>query len=176
MGLEAVTHISDLNIANPLAGDPKSEGDDHIRNIKIALKTDFPNINGVVSATDEELSGLAIANLAEAFASIVAGTDWSLVGTSLRKITKDFAVLSLNATPTAGTAGTSIATLPVGYRPGAITYAAATFIDLSTGIAYSGYVQIGAAGGVSFFTGSATPFPPAAIGDKVLANVVLKLA
>lgn len=56
MGLETVTHISDLNASNPAASDAKSQGDDHIRNIKTALKTDFPNINGVVSASDEELS------------------------------------------------------------------------------------------------------------------------
>lgn len=56
MGLESVTHISDLNVANPTTSDGLSQGDDHIRNLKTALKTDFPNINGVVSASDEDLS------------------------------------------------------------------------------------------------------------------------
>jgi len=56
MALESVTHISDLNDANPTISDGLSEGDDHIRNIKTALTTDFPNINGVVSASDEDLS------------------------------------------------------------------------------------------------------------------------
>ena len=58
MALESVTHISDLVVTNPTATDGLSQGDDHIRNIKSALKTDFPNINGVVSATDEQLSAL----------------------------------------------------------------------------------------------------------------------
>lgn len=56
MALESVTHISDLVPTNPTSADPKSDGDNHLRNIKLALKTDFPNINGVVSASDEELS------------------------------------------------------------------------------------------------------------------------
>jgi len=59
MSLEAVTHISDLDINNPVgASDPKSQGDDHIRNIKSALKTDFPNINGAVTGTPAELNGV----------------------------------------------------------------------------------------------------------------------
>jgi len=56
MALETVTHISDLNVSNPTATDGLTQGDDHIRNLKTALKTDFPNINGVVSASDEDLS------------------------------------------------------------------------------------------------------------------------
>lgn len=60
MGLESVTHISDLVITNPVgATDPKSQGDNHIRNIKVALKTDFPNITGAVTATQGELNELA---------------------------------------------------------------------------------------------------------------------
>lgn len=46
-GLETVTHISDLNASWPLGSDLASTSDDHIRNIKTALKTDFPNISGV---------------------------------------------------------------------------------------------------------------------------------
>lgn len=39
MGLETVTTIDDLVTTNPVgATDPKSEGDDHIRNIKVAVK------------------------------------------------------------------------------------------------------------------------------------------
>lgn len=39
MGLEAVTDISDLNIVWPLSTDSRKEGDDHIRNLKIAVKS-----------------------------------------------------------------------------------------------------------------------------------------
>ena len=56
MPLESVIHLDDLEVANPLGTDPRSEGDDHIRNIKKALKTDFPNITGVVSASTAELN------------------------------------------------------------------------------------------------------------------------
>jgi len=56
MPLESVTHISDLNIANPPGTDGLSQADDHIRNLKIALKTDFPGITGVVNATQAQLN------------------------------------------------------------------------------------------------------------------------
>jgi hypothetical protein len=47
MGLESVTYINDLVTTNPVgATDPKSEGDDHIRNIKAALKNCFPGLAG----------------------------------------------------------------------------------------------------------------------------------
>jgi hypothetical protein len=49
-GLETVTHIQDLNAAWPLGSDLASTSDDHIRNIKSALKTDFPNFNGTYTS------------------------------------------------------------------------------------------------------------------------------
>lgn len=56
MALESVTHISDLVVTNPTSTDPKSEGDNHLRNIKTALKTDFPNISGPVTKTHTQLN------------------------------------------------------------------------------------------------------------------------
>jgi hypothetical protein len=58
MGLETgVEYIDDLVITNPLAtGDPPSEGDDHIRNIKKAITQSLPNITGAVTATQAELN------------------------------------------------------------------------------------------------------------------------
>lgn len=61
MGLETGTFISDLVSTNPTSGDAKSQGDDHLRLIKATLLATFPNVNGAVSATDEELSILASA-------------------------------------------------------------------------------------------------------------------
>jgi hypothetical protein len=49
-GLETVTHIQDLNASWPLGSDLASTSDDHIRNIKSALKTDFPNFNGTYTS------------------------------------------------------------------------------------------------------------------------------
>lgn len=58
-GLESpCTYISDLISTNPLSSDLASTSDDHHRCIKLALKTTFPNVNGAVSATDEQLSQL----------------------------------------------------------------------------------------------------------------------
>lgn len=56
MALETVTHISDLVVTNPTSTDPKSEGDNHLRNIKIALKTDLPNITGPITKTHTQLN------------------------------------------------------------------------------------------------------------------------
>ena len=68
MGLEVVAHIVDLVPTNPVgAVDPKSQGDDHIRNIKLALKTDLHNITGVVDASHDELNLLVG----------ITGTIWS---------------------------------------------------------------------------------------------------
>lgn len=58
MPLETATYISDLNASNPAATDAASQGDDHIRLIKTVSKNSFPNINGAVSATDEDLSSV----------------------------------------------------------------------------------------------------------------------
>lgn len=56
MPLESVTHLSDLNLSNPPGSDGLSQADDHIRNIKKALLTDFPGITGVVNATQAQLN------------------------------------------------------------------------------------------------------------------------
>lgn len=56
MGLETGTYISDLVSTNPVSGDPKSQGDDHIRLLKSTIKATFPNVNAAVTPTDEELN------------------------------------------------------------------------------------------------------------------------
>jgi hypothetical protein len=53
-----VNNIADLNPTYPQADDPVSQGDNHIRNIKKALKDTFPNIDGTVNPSDEELNQL----------------------------------------------------------------------------------------------------------------------
>lgn len=55
-GLETGTYISDLVATNPLSSDLASTADDHLRLIKSTVKTTFPNINGAVTATDEQLN------------------------------------------------------------------------------------------------------------------------
>lgn len=55
-GLETGTYISDLVATNPLSSDLASTADDHLRLIKSTVKTTFPNINGAVTSTDEQLN------------------------------------------------------------------------------------------------------------------------
>jgi len=50
--------IANLVPANPTGGDDKREGDDHLRGIKNVLVNTFPNVNGAVAATDEDLAVL----------------------------------------------------------------------------------------------------------------------
>jgi hypothetical protein len=57
MGLETGTYVGDLNTANPLSNDPKSQGDDHLRLIKTVLKNTFAGFSGVVVATGSEAQG-----------------------------------------------------------------------------------------------------------------------
>jgi len=59
MGLESVTLINDFVITNPTASDPRSEGDDHLRNIKKAVKATFPNVTAAVTVTAAEMNRLA---------------------------------------------------------------------------------------------------------------------
>lgn len=56
MSLETGTYISDLVVTNPTSSDPKSQGDDHIRLVKSAVKATFPNVAGAVTPTHAELN------------------------------------------------------------------------------------------------------------------------
>lgn len=56
MTVETAIYISDLNAAYPAAGDPKSEGDDHLRLLKTVTKATFPNVAGAVTPTHTELN------------------------------------------------------------------------------------------------------------------------
>lgn len=73
MALETVTHISDLVATNPTSDDPKSQGDNHIRNLKTALLTDLPNITGPVTATQAELNILDGATVSTAELNVLDG-------------------------------------------------------------------------------------------------------
>lgn len=57
MALEnPISTIADLNPAFPNGSEKKSDGDDHLRNIKKAIKQTFPNVNAVINATPAELN------------------------------------------------------------------------------------------------------------------------
>lgn len=54
MALESATYLDDLVDTNPEGDDQRSTADDHIRLLKTVLQNTFPNITGVVSATQAE--------------------------------------------------------------------------------------------------------------------------
>jgi microcystin-dependent protein len=56
MSVESATYINQLNTSYPAATDGLKEGDDHIRLIKSVLKNTFPNIDGPVTASSDELN------------------------------------------------------------------------------------------------------------------------
>lgn len=59
MALETGNYITDLVITNPTGGDPKSQGDDHLRLVKKTVKQTFPNLNAPVTVTPTELNYLS---------------------------------------------------------------------------------------------------------------------
>jgi hypothetical protein len=59
MGLEVATYINGLVVTNPTSLDPKSQGDDHLRLVKSVLKNTFPNIDGAVLVTEDQLNLLS---------------------------------------------------------------------------------------------------------------------
>lgn len=117
MGLESVTYINDLVTSNPSGSDPRNQGDDHIRNIKSAIKSTFANISAAVTVTATELnylSGLtqnvqsAISTLTSAIATKAnsgANTDiTSLAAPALGSATATTQTANDNSTKVATTA------------------------------------------------------------------------
>ena len=51
MGVETATYISQLSATNPLATDPISQGDDHLRLIKSVLQAQFSGLSGTTAVT-----------------------------------------------------------------------------------------------------------------------------
>ena len=56
MALESTTYINGLVATNPAGTDARSQGDDHIRMVKSAVKATFPNITGAITPTHTELN------------------------------------------------------------------------------------------------------------------------
>lgn len=78
MALESGTYINSLVATNPVSSDPKSQGDDHIRLIKSAILATWPNINGAVTASDEELNILDGVTASTAELNILDGATLSV--------------------------------------------------------------------------------------------------
>ena len=72
-------YISDLDPAWPTGADDISEGDNHLRNIKFVLQTQFPGLDNAVTATDEEMNYLdgvtsSVQDQLDAIISVTPGT------------------------------------------------------------------------------------------------------
>lgn len=59
MPLESATYITDLNESYPAITDDTGQGDDHLRLIKLALKTTLPNFNAALASTPAEIDAVA---------------------------------------------------------------------------------------------------------------------
>ena len=60
MSVETATYINQLDATLPGINDPKSEGDDHLRLIKGAVKATFPNLTATpVTPTSADLNTVA---------------------------------------------------------------------------------------------------------------------
>jgi microcystin-dependent protein len=80
MPLETATYISDLVPSNPAASDGMNNADDHMRLIKAALKTTFPSISGVVTATHTQLNNAVAATVNGVSALADTGTFFKTSG------------------------------------------------------------------------------------------------
>ena len=154
MGLETGTYIDDLNSSNPVAGDPVSEGDDHIRLIKATIKATLPNLTGAVTSTQAELNLLDgvtanttelnyvdITTLGTAQASKVVTADANVDITGIRNLT-----ISGTMTIGSNTATTLQAVYPVGsiYINAAVTTNPGTLLGFGTWVAFgTGRVIVG---------------------------------
>lgn len=100
MAVETVNSIADLDPANPTGADKKSDGDNHLRNIKKALKADFPNITGPMTLTQATLNGLPAEVAAK---GAITGQTWTGTHT--------FPATTYGVTAPPGSSGLKYATL-----------------------------------------------------------------
>lgn len=102
MTVEAATYISQLDASYPAAGDAKSEGDDHLRLIKAAIKATWPNLTATaINATSADLNALVNAATTGASAFNVttqASTDNSTKAASTAFVSTAVAAAAFAAT------------------------------------------------------------------------------
>lgn len=164
MTIEAATYISSLNASYPASGDPKSEGDDHIRLVKSTVKATFPNVSGAVTPTHTELNYVdgvtsAIQTQLDAKAALASpaltGTPTAPTATALTNSTQiattaytDAAVTALGATKAnlASPALTGTPTAPTATAGTSTTQIATTEFVTATAFASALPAQTGNAG------------------------------
>ena len=72
MTIESAIYLNTLNDDYPEGSSAKSEGDNHIRQLKTVLQATFPNVTGAIAATDSDLGATAGAGTTGATAFKVA--------------------------------------------------------------------------------------------------------
>ena len=71
MALETVTYITDLNANNPQGTDQQSQGDDHLRNIKLGLLNTFQGFTGeAITVSEADINNIITTDSAQ---TITAG-------------------------------------------------------------------------------------------------------
>lgn len=124
MALESATYIDGLSASNPPAGDPVTQADDHLRLIKGVLKNTFPNLDGAMTQTPEQLNGSCPTGLIAMWYSTAASvpSGWGLcdgstyprndgTGNIVAPDLRDRFILAAGSTYAAGASGGSIAAI-----------------------------------------------------------------
>lgn len=137
MAVENPSYINELNQNWPDGLDPKSQGDDHLRNIKKALKQTFPNVTGPVTMTQSQLNQLGtpgvvnfpgmivmwtgtVANIPAGW-KVCNGTGTISTGAAVPNLQDRFIVGAGNTYPVTTTGGSNSATPSVTVQPTALT-------------------------------------------------------
>lgn len=101
MPLESGSYLSDLVITNPTSGDPKSQGDDHLRLIKTTLRVSFSGFLGavVVRGTDTGTGAAYVVAPSTAVPSLQVGMRVQFAPVNANTGAATLAVSGLVATP-----------------------------------------------------------------------------
>lgn len=155
MGLESGTYISDFNTANPLAGDGKAQGDDHIRLIKTLVKNTFPNANGAINPTPAEFNTLV--GVGASAAVPTNGTNMDVNRASdpsyIVPVNTRLSWLHLFGLATGVPNESALCTLPVGSRPiSSLPAISGAVLANATGLLHTALFNITTAGVVSVQT------------------------
>lgn len=120
MGLEAATFLSDLNSANPTAGDQVLQGDDHIRLMKAALQATLPSADHAIylERPQADLASAATCNIGAQttnyvnITGVVAITSFGVAAAGIWRLVRFGGILTLthNATALILPGGANIAT------------------------------------------------------------------
>jgi hypothetical protein len=148
MALESTTYINGLVATNPTGTDARSQGDDHIRMVKSAVKTTFPNITGAVTPTHTELNLIDGVTATTAELNYVDGVT-SAIQTQL-DAKAPLASPTLTGTPAAPTAATSTNTTQVAttaFAQAAIDADVTTHAALRSSETVYGHAKIYTSGG-----------------------------